>query len=422
MYRSVLEETGLHREVEGKWRFMPPEGTMRHAWNAIEAFLEETERQRKTITELYELLKRPPFGIKAGLLPVLVCTALLCREAEVALYEQGSLVPELSAPVVERLLRWPERFEMRQVRIAGVRLEVFERLTRALLSGGKSEKTLLDVVRGLVRFFATLPQFTKNTACLRTEVLRVRDALVRAREPGQLLFADLPAACGCEPFDSGPLRDEGHIEQFVGTLRQSLAALQDAYPQLLSSLELGIAEAFGVSGRGATLRKSLRDRARRVLPFTVEPALRAFLVRASDEGLDQDEWLVSLATHLTSKPPAVWIDRDRDQFGVELALVVRRFRSIEAIAVSDTGDGENSAEFVRVAVTRKGSTEHEAVVVVSNEEIQFVEQLRARIMAAVDAVPADISRNNLIAALALATEDLLVNEGAVLMGLGQTDQ
>jgi hypothetical protein len=298
-------------------------------------------------------------------------------------------------------------------------MEVFERLTRSLLTGGKSEKTLLDVVRGLVRFFSALPQFTKNTATLSPEALRVRDALVRAREPGQLLFSDLPIACGCEPFDSQPRRDGDRVEQFINTLRQCLSALQGAYSQLLGSLELGIAEAFGVSERGVLLRKSLRDRAQRVLPLTVEPAVRVFLVRVSDEALDQDDWLISLATHLASKPPAEWVDRDRDQFGVQLALVVRRFRSIEAIAMTEA-DSDGEVGLIRLAVARRGAVEQEAVVAVRSEEMHGVDQLREAIMTAITA--AGIPRSSVIAALAMATEGLLVNEEAALVALGQNAQ
>src|SRR5207247_10317049 len=88
MYRSVLEEQGLHRQVDGTWRFLEPDGAMRGVWAEIERFLEETERQRRPLTELYDRLKHPPFGIKEGPLPVLVCAALLSRESEVALYVQ----------------------------------------------------------------------------------------------------------------------------------------------------------------------------------------------------------------------------------------------------------------------------------------------------------------------------------------------
>src|SRR5207244_9930302 len=41
MYRSVLEEPGLHRKVDGKWGFVTPEGAMRSLWTAVEGFLDE---------------------------------------------------------------------------------------------------------------------------------------------------------------------------------------------------------------------------------------------------------------------------------------------------------------------------------------------------------------------------------------------
>ena len=47
----------------------------------------------------------PPFGIKAGPLPVLLCAVLLAHDAEVALYEEGSFVPQLTVAVFERLMR-----------------------------------------------------------------------------------------------------------------------------------------------------------------------------------------------------------------------------------------------------------------------------------------------------------------------------
>jgi hypothetical protein len=49
MYRSVLEEHGLHRQVDGKWRFVIPDG-VHGIWSAIETFLDETERGRRPLT------------------------------------------------------------------------------------------------------------------------------------------------------------------------------------------------------------------------------------------------------------------------------------------------------------------------------------------------------------------------------------
>jgi hypothetical protein len=409
MYRSVLEEPGIHRRVDGKWRFAPPDGSMRATWTAIEGFFEETERTRRPITELYERLRQPPFGIKDGPLPVLLCAALLCREAEVAVYEQGSLVPELSTPVLERMLKWPERFEVRQSRIAGIRLEVFERLARSLLSGGKANKTVLDVVRGLMRFLAALPRYAKNTAFLSADALRVRDALLRAREPAQLLFTDLPIACGCRPFEADVRGEEEEIERFLTTLRRALADLQNAHPRLMAQVQQALSQGFGLPTEGPLLRRELVARAKRVFPLAVEPLLRGFLVRASDEGLDHDDWLVSLATYLAAKPPGEWIDRDQDQFNVQLALVSRRFRSLEVMALADAAP-EDGTRLVRVAVAQRGGIEQESVVVIREAEVPSVSRLQARIRAVVEKHYGKMPRDAIVAALALVTERLLSDQ------------
>jgi hypothetical protein len=341
-------------------------------------------------------------------LPVLVCAALLARESEVALYEQGSLVPELSAPIIERLLRWPERFEVRQARITGVRLEVFERLARSLLTGGRPDKTVLDVVRGLVRFFMGLPPYVRNTGNLPAEAIQVREALLRAREPAQLLFHDLPIACGGRAFELESPAGEDEIERFLGTLRRTLGALQGAYPHLLIQLEQALSQTLGLPGQGPELRSELRGRAKRVFPLAVEALLRGFLVRASDEKLEHEEWIVSLASYLASKPPTEWIDRDRDQFNVQLALVSRRFRSLEVMAMTENSR-EPGMELVRIAVARQGSVEQESVVTVRDNDMQRLALLRERIMAAVEEVAAEVSRDTVVAALALVTERLLAD-------------
>ena len=43
----------------------------------------------------------------AGPMPVLLCAALLANDTRVALYEEGSFIPQLNIAAFERLLRAP---------------------------------------------------------------------------------------------------------------------------------------------------------------------------------------------------------------------------------------------------------------------------------------------------------------------------
>ena len=74
----------------------------------------DTEAGRRPLTELYDRLRRPPFGIKEGPLPVIVVAALLARDNDVAVYERGSFMPAWTPSHAERLLRSPDGFEIRR--------------------------------------------------------------------------------------------------------------------------------------------------------------------------------------------------------------------------------------------------------------------------------------------------------------------
>ncbi len=244
MYFSLLQETGLHREEDGRWGYVPPKADadpgIVAAWQAIDGFLTETEIERRTVGELFELLSDAPYGMKSGLLPVLLCAALLHFDTEVALYEQGSFVPSLSNPIFERLIKTPEKFQLQRCRVAGVRETVLKRFADVILQkpeGFASEKmNLLTVVRPLTRFATSLPAYTKNTQRLRETTTRVRQCLFDAREPDKLLFTQLPQACGLEPFTPSDMQDSDDVDRFFRNLRESLSELRRAYDDLLGEL------------------------------------------------------------------------------------------------------------------------------------------------------------------------------------------
>ena len=139
MYRSLLEAHGLHRRRAGAWGFGEPRPVLRPLWKAIDEFLCDTEAGRRPLADLYDRLRRPPFGIKDGPLPVLAVAALLVHAEDVALYERGSFVPDWTSSLAERLLRSPRGLEVRRCRIAGARREVLVDLARILPSQPASQ-------------------------------------------------------------------------------------------------------------------------------------------------------------------------------------------------------------------------------------------------------------------------------------------
>ena len=406
MYRSVLEPHGLHRKVKGEWAITAPsgDGAMKAVWAAILDFLSGTEERRRTIAELYAELAAPPFGIKDGLAPVFVWAALIHLEAEVALYEQGSFVPGLSAPVMERMLRMPEKFEVQRFKIAGVRAQVFQRFGRALLATEETDHpTLLAVVKSLVKFVADLPDFARVTKRVSLVAQNVRNTLVRAKEPAPLLFRDLPIACDGQPFEAKAKAQADEVERFFATLRRSLGELQNAYPALLEDIGEAVRAAFEL-GEG-DIQPQLVTRAARLLPLAGEPELKAFLMRAGDASLPNEEWLVSMATYLATKPPARWNDTDVDAMQGKLARLVPKFRAVESLAIQLAQTGSEGHALVRLSITQPNQPELEKVIAIPQESAPLVTKLEEAILLLLQRTPGGASLG--LAAVMRAAQTLM---------------
>ena len=406
MYRSLLEAHGLHCRRAEAWGFGPPKETLRPLWDAIDEFLRDTEVRRRPLSELYGRLRRPPLGIKDGPLPVVVVAALLARDDDVAVYERGSFMPAWTPSHAERLLRSPDGFEVRQCRVDGIRQAVFTRLAGTLHLSSKRAPSLLDVVRGLVRFIAGLTPYARRTLRISPRARDIREALVRAREPAQLMFEDLPVACGCPPFGVSQAQDRHRVDEFVGTLQTGLREVQNAYPALTERACTTLAEHLSLPNVLVDLAAELRSRASALSEVAVDPMLKSFVLRASDDALAPEDLLTSLATQLANKPPPEWADVDEDQFQVRVAHVARAFRSAESLLVGRTGTA-GEQELIRLAVARLGYPERDCVLPLRSVDAARIAALRDEILDTVKKAANEAAAR--IAAVALAAELLIAD-------------
>lgn len=417
IYESILIKNGIHRKSKkGEWVISRPtskqDATLQPAWKAMESFLGSTEEKRRTVSELYEMLRQPPYGIKDGLLPIILCAALIHFDSDLAVYEKGGFVPGITTPVIERLLRSPDRFELQRFRIAGVRAQVFERFGRALLAGRDADRpTLLTIVKSLVQFIAELTPYARATKQVSQTAQNVRTTLKQAQEPGPLLFRELPKACGCQPFSTRRSADSKDVEQFFETLRQAIAELRVAYSDLLNEIAEQLADTFGIPRDATNLREELSSRSRRILNMAGEPLLKAFLIRTADDGLAYEEWLFSVATYLGSKPPDKWNDSNLEHMQVMLTRVARKFRALEALAVHVADDAESPHSLMRLSLTQPGLPEVERVVTVRKREARIVETLKRQLLDMVAAEHQGLSQDCVLAALAGAAQSVLDEDG-----------
>jgi hypothetical protein len=265
MYLSVLRETKLHRQTSKGWVLGAPEQAddpchLHPALEQIRRILEERPDQRVNVGPIFDELRRAPFGVRDGLLPLLLLVTILEHQHEIAVYEDGTFKSQIIGPDILRLTKDPSSFELQLVKVEGVRLEVFNKLTQLFApnSPPSSHAQILDIVRPLCLFAAKLPVYARQTERLSAHSGRVRQAILEACEPSKLLFTDLPLACGFPEFVPAARRSaEGaQITRFVDELQKCLEELKLALPSLRFRICEKITEAFGLKGSVSEFQRS----------------------------------------------------------------------------------------------------------------------------------------------------------------------
>jgi len=398
MYYSVLEATGIHRQDEEVWGFYPPEippgppwqgGSseippgppseegrvdVSSVWSAIHGFCQEATEKPRSLDHLYARLAAPPYGVKPGVVPVLLAAVLLYDTDQISLYKDGTFIPVLGPEHFELLVKDPGRFSVKYIELVGLRSQVFRELEAILTHGpakarqGGRNRTVLSVVKPLVQFVRKLPAYTLKTKRLSAEAQGVLHTLQQTQEPDELLFSALPVACGFEPIRAGVADDEAIARQFREALVLRLREIHTAYDTLLAECETFLYNAFGLRSDRHQLRQDLQFRARYLLGNCLEPLLDRFVRAAVDETKGDRPWLEALVMIVADKPAESWQDSDADTFEIRLSELARRFMSREAMQKEIAASNRSGFDARRVTITRPDGSELNQMVWIEEEQ------------------------------------------------------
>jgi hypothetical protein len=389
MYGSVLEATGIHRQENEVRGFYPPSQASGVAtiWQAIAQFCLEAKDKSRSLDKLYTDLQAPPYGVKQGVIPVLIAAVLLYYLDEVSVYKDGTFIPILGAEHFELLVKDPARFAVKYIEVAGLRSQVFRELEAILRTSpakghtGSRNLTVLSVVKPLVSFVRKLPAYTLKTKRISPEAQAVIQTLLQTQEPDTLLFTALPHACGLQPIVVGSSDDGTTARIFRETLVQLLREIHTAYETLLTDAELLLYTVFGLRSSRDQLRQDLQFRARYLYGNCAESSLDRFVRAAVNETTEHRAWLEALLMIVADKPAEVWEDKDFTLFEGALGDLARRFKNLEALQKEVAASNTGGFEARRITVTRPNGEEIHQMVWMDHEQQAKVDPLIEKILA-----------------------------------------
>lgn len=413
MYRAVLRATGLHVDRDGECNFQPPGASdndparLQPMWDAVIEMLGSGDGAPLSVAAIYRQLSKPPYGIKPGVLPILILAMYQAMRQELALMENGQFTPFLTTEVLESLLDYPERFALRHFRVESGHKELFSRYAEAITGEVPNEANLISVLQPLAKVMVGLPEYSKRTKRISAEAIAVRDLFFASKMPVELLFFELPKALGIELVANGSSPE--NLKAFTQKFGSTLRALRSAYHALLHDLVEMLRRAFALDPKLSTVevRDVLRGRCSGLDTYTIDPQCSAFIGRLVDPYGDETQWLVSLGSFLARKPPEKWIDDDIDAAKFRLTELASRVRDLRQLQLHyedarTTKHGDLEASLIRVISTRDG--EHQALVTLDGPGRSAVSDRALEMGAVLDSLPNDELK---LAALAQAIKNLI---------------
>ena len=329
----------------------------------------------------------PPYGVKAGVLPILYIAAYLVYQHELALYEERRYRPLMTRDMLHRFVKRPDEFTFQRFRITGLRSSIYREYSKIIATG--SRQTVVQLVSPLAKFIGELPTWTQKTrsAELSPKAQAVRDAFQLAKSPEYLMFEDLPKALG---YETELARKQPQLEGLALALQDCLQELKDAYPNMVRQQQKMLAEAFHMNGDTglSDLRQQTAGRYQGLEQHTVDvDGLRAFIKRITKKTGSDEEWLENILMFLGQKPSMKWTDTDRAEADVKLSDFAKRMLDLEALRLHYNRrrqDMNGEFDVILLKSLRQGRESIDEVVAIDQKRKQAIQGCKAELKKALE--------------------------------------
>jgi len=400
LFASILESTGLYYRKGDAWRFAaPPSGEadtsrLSPIWDAAFKYVRQHANRTIAISELFDLWRQPPFGVKDGLMPILSVAFILSHRDRLAVYREGIFRARFDDVDVEYLAKDPSYIQLRWMDLSDLSRGLLSDMAEIVRDLDRNNTLVhlepIDVARGLVAIYDQLPEWTKRTMRLSANAVRVRDLFKRAKDPNKFLFDDIPATLG-EDLANG---DAERLGRIVASVRDGLEELMNAYPSMLHRLRDIMLAELQVPNAAPQSLAELRARANNIRELSGDFRLEAFAGRLSQfDGHDSNfEGIASLAAN---KPPRDWVDPDLDQSAVDIADLAQRFLRAETYARVKGRPDKRQAMAVVIGINGRPTPMLEEFAVAESDRAEVNDLIERVTLALADS---DTKRRSLILA------------------------
>lgn len=420
MYSGALEYMGLHRENGAgpdssetsllPYGFSRPGTSHPHVlavWDALETALSDAHK-RTDLDQIFRVLMVPPYGVKAGVAPLFVVTALILRSQDVALFEEGSYLPRLTPDVMERMVKAPGRFSVKATPLGdGLRQRIVTKLSLALDVEPPRSQTLrnpaiLAVTRALLERVMVLTPYARRTRRISKDAVSVRSALLTAQDPDELLFHALPQALGLDPIGPEARKSTGGNKGYAERLAAVADEISGADRALRAEVVETISREFRLPSSLPELRRALAARLQGFVGVSLSLELRGFVAIALNEGLSDSDWLDPMVVRLSHSALGDWSDNDVAVFARRVKEMATALDRVSHLYKSGgpSGLADEDLEARLLTLTDRDGTEQRTLIYLPEQSRREAEELAVSVLVQAEEMLGRDGARILLAALA----------------------
>lgn len=331
---TIFKAPGILRQDEqGRWIIgEPTDERMARIWAVMEEFFERAREEPQSFADLLDALQSPPFGLRLGVLPVLIAAALRRHLHVATVRRDRKPVLPLTGETFIDLCKRPGHYTLElgpeDARQAVIWALLEERFGGQVLPEERRRQPLRYLSLGMVRWLQSLPRFAQVTQRLSKDALRFRQLIKKAvKEPSNVLFRELPALL--ENGEVTPDLGEVYQETLSVRLNALMGELETAYLDLLRRLDQFAARLFaldtptpkpdGYSALTHWIERVEEQCGRSLTELRFSDVRAEGLIRVASSGIHEDGFWDRLAREIFGSAPRDWDDESEKRFYEMLA-------------------------------------------------------------------------------------------------------
>lgn len=252
VYRTVLKRTGLHVERDGRGAFAEPgdlaDAALAEAWGEIKRFF--TSKGVKRLDEIVNLLSAPPYGIAAGLMPILVMAGFKAYAKAAAVRVSGIAARDLLGFDSAKLFENPSDVEIEVYPGSQAVLRYLDDFARVFdhEAAGEFEEKTMFAVAAFDKWLSSVADGIKRSRRLSDEARAMLRAAQQAGDGAHFVMRTLPDLFG--PPEKPYAAKLPYVIDALRSCRNGIDALVDGY--LRDAVDV-VTDVLALEGSGGEL-------------------------------------------------------------------------------------------------------------------------------------------------------------------------